>query len=180
MTYVYTHIHVETITAPNTPKLANMLEGGKTPILPPAELDVLLSLACTHRIFSFSFMLLSWSHSVTILSLSHCFCIWLWFLSSKMVCKVAYLFLCTHFLVYFCWCICFHHVVERPNNNSVCVEVREGGGQWEGVHREWAIRSLRDICEMTCSCAKWFVRTWHILFTLDITHSEKWLQDRGV
>jgi len=26
--------------APNTPHLANMLEGGKTPILPPAELKV--------------------------------------------------------------------------------------------------------------------------------------------
>ena len=25
--------------APNTPKLANMLEGGKTPVLPPAELE---------------------------------------------------------------------------------------------------------------------------------------------
>lgn len=27
--------------APNTPKLANMLEGGKTPVLPPAELEAL-------------------------------------------------------------------------------------------------------------------------------------------
>lgn len=25
--------------APNTPKLANMLEGGKTPVLPPAQLE---------------------------------------------------------------------------------------------------------------------------------------------
>ena len=27
--------------APNTPKLANMLEGGKTPVLPPAELEAI-------------------------------------------------------------------------------------------------------------------------------------------
>jgi len=92
MTYVYTHIHVETKTAPNTPKLANMLEGGKTPILPPAELDVLLSLACTHRFFSFSFMLLSWSHSLTILTWFHLLLhLILWFLSSKLVWKVLFL-----------------------------------------------------------------------------------------